>query len=92
MPLRFKPPVAIEDLDAVILPIGDVDPSVFVARNVVWQIELSGPGTGLANIRARLAALYGNAGQLSLGINAPRGVTVSIAVPLTISATQAGSQ
>jgi len=54
--------------------------------------KTSGPGTGLANIRARLAALYGNAGQLSLGINAPRGVTVSIAVPLTISATQAGSQ
>jgi sensor histidine kinase YesM len=52
----------------------------------------SGTGTGLANIRARLVAVYGNRGRLSLKPNAPRGVTASIAVPLTIAATPAGSR
>lgn len=52
----------------------------------------SGAGTGLANVRARLTALYGNAGRLSLEPNAPRGVTASIAVPLSIAAAQAGPQ
>jgi sensor histidine kinase YesM len=50
----------------------------------------SGTGTGLANIRARLVAVYGNRGRLSLKPNAPRGVTASIALPLTIAATPAG--
>ena len=50
----------------------------------------SGTGTGLANIRARLVAVYGNGGRLSLKPNAPRGVTASIALPLTIAATPAG--
>jgi LytS/YehU family sensor histidine kinase len=52
----------------------------------------SGTGTGLANIRARLVAVYGNRGRLSLKPNVPRGVTASIAVPLTIAATPAGSR
>jgi sensor histidine kinase YesM len=42
----------------------------------------SGGGTGLANIRARLAGMYGAAGRLSLALNAPRGVVATIAVPL----------
>jgi signal transduction histidine kinase len=50
----------------------------------------SGTGTGLANIRARLTAVYGDKGRLSLKPNAPRGVTASIAFPLTIAAMQAG--
>jgi LytS/YehU family sensor histidine kinase len=44
-----------------------------------------GAGGGLANIRARLAALYGNAGRLSLRANMPRGVTATIAVPLEMT-------
>jgi signal transduction histidine kinase len=48
-----------------------------------------GAGTGLANIRARLTALYGDAGRLSLFPNAPRGVTASIAVPLAMVQAQA---
>jgi sensor histidine kinase YesM len=40
-----------------------------------------GGGTGLANTRARLAAMYGRAAQLSLGSNRPRGVTATIALP-----------
>jgi len=49
----------------------------------------SGAGTGLANIRARLTALYGEAGRLSLLPNTPRGVTASITVPLAMVQAQA---
>jgi hypothetical protein len=41
----------------------------------------SGGGTGLANTRARLAAIYGTAAKLTLGLNRPRGVTATIALP-----------
>jgi hypothetical protein len=41
----------------------------------------SGHGTGLANLRARLSALYGGAGRLSFRINEPRGVVVTVALP-----------
>jgi len=40
-----------------------------------------GGGTGLANIRARLAAGYGRAAQLSVARNNPRGVTATIVLP-----------
>jgi LytS/YehU family sensor histidine kinase len=49
--------------------------------------QSSGGGTGLANVRARLAALYGSGGRLTLSSNAPRGVTVTVAVPLAAGAT-----
>jgi sensor histidine kinase YesM len=42
----------------------------------------SGTGVGLANIRARLAALYGNRASLKLDGNAPRGVVATIVLPL----------
>lgn len=41
-----------------------------------------GVGVGLANVRARLAMLYGAAAQLSLSQNMPRGVTATIVVPM----------
>jgi len=41
-----------------------------------------GAGTGLANIRARLRAMYGSAASLSLRVNEPRGVVASIEFPL----------
>ena len=41
-----------------------------------------GVGVGLANVRARLAMLYGTAAQLSLSQNVPRGVTATIVVPM----------
>lgn len=41
----------------------------------------SGHGTGLANIRARLARLYGDAAQLSLSRNQPRGVVATLSLP-----------
>jgi LytS/YehU family sensor histidine kinase len=46
----------------------------------------SGPGAGLANLRARLAALYGDAGNLAFEANTPRGIRATIAVPLKAGA------
>jgi len=43
----------------------------------------SGSGVGLANIRARLAALYGERAALRLEANAPRGVAAVITLPLS---------
>lgn len=42
----------------------------------------SGGGTGLANIRARLAGLYGRAAQFALTQNLPRGVIATIRLPI----------
>jgi sensor histidine kinase YesM len=42
----------------------------------------SGTGAGLANLRARLAALYGDSGNLAFEANVPRGIRATIAVPL----------
>ncbi len=42
----------------------------------------SGTGAGLANLRARLAALYGDSGNLAFEANVPRGIRATIVVPL----------
>ena len=44
--------------------------------------ESSGHGTGLATLRARLKALYGDEGQLQLSVNQPRGLIVQLRLPL----------
>ena len=41
----------------------------------------SGHGSGLANIRARLAGYYGESAHLSLSLNQPRGVTATLTLP-----------
>ncbi|MEP6609507.1 MAG: histidine kinase [Burkholderiaceae bacterium] len=41
-----------------------------------------GSGAGLANIRARLRALYGSSARLGLGLNRPRGVTATLVLPV----------
>jgi Histidine kinase len=46
----------------------------------------SGGGTGLANIRARLAAMHGDAASLALAENYPRGVTSTLRLPAVSSA------
>ena len=43
--------------------------------------EAPGEGVGLANIRERLAALYGDAAKLTLVANEPHGVRATIEVP-----------
>jgi len=42
-----------------------------------------GTGVGLANIRARLAALYGDEAELLLAPNAPQGVVATVRMPLS---------
>jgi LytS/YehU family sensor histidine kinase len=42
----------------------------------------SGKGIGLANIRARLSALFGDRAELSLCANEPSGVVAAIAIPV----------
>ena len=42
-----------------------------------------GSGVGLANVRERLAALYGGAARLSIEANSPSGTIVTIEVPYT---------
>ena len=44
---------------------------------------VSGSGVGLANIRARLAALYGERASLRLEANPQRGVVAAVSLPLT---------
>jgi hypothetical protein len=55
---------------------------VIVADSGQGFTRSSGGGTGLANIRARLAAMYGGAGQLTLSASPARGITAAIVVPL----------
>ena len=43
----------------------------------------SGGGTGLSNVRSRLALRYGGAARLTLSLNEPRGVRASLRLPLT---------
>ena len=44
---------------------------------------VAGSGVGLANVRERLAALYGGAAKLSIEANSPSGTIVTIEVPYT---------
>jgi LytS/YehU family sensor histidine kinase len=45
-------------------------------------VQTFGTGTGLANTRARLAALYGTGARLELTANLPRGITATLLLPL----------
>ena len=58
---------------------------VRVADTGVGFHTTSGSGIGLANIRSRLAALYGGRARLALEGNEPSGVVSVIAVPLAIA-------
>ena len=53
--------------------------------------ETVGAGVGLANIRERLAALYGDAARLTLEGNTPRGVVATIEVPAEGTRSGAGT-
>ena len=54
--------------------------------------ETPGAGVGLANIRERLAALYGEAARFTLEANTPRGVVATIEVPAEGTRSQASTQ
>ncbi len=53
--------------------------------------ETLGSGVGLANIRERLAALYGGAARFTLEGNSPRGVVATIEVPADGTRSGAGA-
>jgi len=55
---------------------------VEVADTGVGLRQSSGSGAGLANLRARLAALYGETASLNIEANVPRGIRATIAVPI----------
>src|SRR5580700_4356866 len=55
VPLRLVFAVAVEHLDPVVLAIGDIDPTVRVAADVVDDVELTGIGAGLAPRHQQLA-------------------------------------
>ena len=61
--------------DGACLCVEVVDDGMGLAENAA-----SG-GAGLANIRARLAALFGDAGSLALSGNADGGVTATLILP-----------
>jgi LytS/YehU family sensor histidine kinase len=44
--------------------------------------DTMGSGTGLANVRGRLAALYGSSARLTLAANVPTGVRAMLTIPL----------
>jgi signal transduction histidine kinase len=55
--------------------------SLTVADNGQGLRPALGHGIGLTNVRSRLRSLYGDAGSLTLSLNEPRGVVVSIVWP-----------
>jgi LytS/YehU family sensor histidine kinase len=67
----------------------DVQLKVEVTDTGAGLRRSSGSGAGLANLRARLAALYGEAASLAIEANVPRGIRATIAVPVrTVHAEQ----
>jgi sensor histidine kinase YesM len=56
--------------------------AVEVADTGAGFTQSGGSGAGLANLRARLAALYGNQASLDIQANLPRGIRATIAIPL----------
>jgi signal transduction histidine kinase len=52
-----------------------------VADTGVGMAPTAAPGTGLANLRERLASVYGPAARLSLAEVAPHGVSAEICIP-----------
>lgn len=46
VPLRLETPIVVENLDAMVFPVGDIDPSIRIAGNVVRKIDCPGPEPG----------------------------------------------
>src|SRR3954447_3867918 len=55
LPLRFEFTVAVEHLDAVVFAVGDINPAVGIATNVVDDVELALTGPGRAPRHEQLA-------------------------------------
>jgi len=63
--------------DALQLEVADTGPG--------FGGDVSGGGTGLANIQVRLAAMFGDAAQLTLSARRPRGLLAAICIPVSVS-------
>jgi sensor histidine kinase YesM len=63
----------------------DLQLKVEVADTGAGLRQSSGSGAGLANLRARLAALYGETASLAIEANTPRGIRATVAVPVRIA-------
>src|SRR4051812_17810571 len=48
VPLRLVFAAAIEDLHPVVLAVGDVDPAIGIADDIVWDVELAGIAAAFA--------------------------------------------
>src|SRR4029077_2364036 len=55
VPLRLVLALAVEDLHAVVLAVGDIDPAIFVGGDVVGDVELAGIRAGRAPAHQVLA-------------------------------------
>ena len=64
---------------------------VEVADTGLGFTKSAGGGTGLANLRARLAGHFGGAASLSLALNSPRGLIATIVLPYKDAAANRGS-
>jgi sensor histidine kinase YesM len=70
---------------------GDGRVAIAVADTGAGLGDAPGQGIGLANIRERLALLYGHRGELQLEENAPRGFVARIVLPRDAATVAAGS-
>jgi signal transduction histidine kinase len=68
-------------IDVSAAPRADGGVEIAVVDSGVGLDAKAAPGTGLANLRSRLAAFYGAGARLELAANAPRGVVARIVVP-----------
>ena len=64
----------------------NADLEITVVDSGRGMTAIAGSGTGLANIRSRLALLYGNGAALSLSRVQPRGVAATITIPASVGA------
>src|SRR5215468_10560120 len=55
VPLGLELAVTVEHLDPMVFPVGDIDPAIGVATDVVRDVELAGIGARLAPGRLELA-------------------------------------
>ena len=47
LPLCLELTIAVEHLDAVVLAVGNIDPAIGIAADVMYDVELAGIGAGL---------------------------------------------
>jgi sensor histidine kinase YesM len=55
------------------------------------QTASAGGGVGLANVRERLAAIYGDAARLEVRENSPSGVIAEIVIPFPVAVSEAAA-